>query len=75
VFVQGIGIGIGTEKSSGQFGFNSIFTNNGKAVEKRTESGLSLCKKFVERNDDKIWVESELGKRSKFTFNLQILII
>jgi PAS domain S-box-containing protein len=32
--------------------------------------GLSICKKIIERNDGKIWVESELGKGSTFYFTL-----
>ncbi|MFH1830431.1 MAG: ATP-binding protein [Pseudomonadota bacterium] len=32
--------------------------------------GLALCKNIVERHGGKIYVESELGKGSKFTFSL-----
>jgi signal transduction histidine kinase/ketosteroid isomerase-like protein len=64
------GIGIDPEKSSKLFKFSSLFTTEGTAGEKGTGLGLPLCKEFVERNNGKIWVESELGKGSKFTFSL-----
>jgi len=71
VSVQDTGIGIESEKSSELFNFNTIFTTAGTAGEKGTGLGLPLCKEFIERNDGKIWVESELGKGSKFTFTLR----
>ena len=70
VSVQDTGIGIGEEKLSNLFEFSTIFTTNGTAGEKGTGLGLSLCKEFIEKNNGKIWVESELGKGSKFTFTL-----
>jgi PAS domain S-box-containing protein len=71
VSVQDTGIGIDPEKSSKLFNFETIFTTNGTAGEKGTGLGLPLCKEFVERNGGKIWVESELGKGSKFIFTLR----
>ncbi len=71
VSVRDTGIGIEPEKTSELFNFNKLFTTDGTAGEKGTGLGLPLCKEFVERNDGKIWVESELGKGSKFTFTLR----
>jgi signal transduction histidine kinase len=33
--------------------------------------GLSICKQIVENFDGKIWVESEFGYGSKFTFTMK----
>ena len=70
VSVQDSGIGIEPGRSSKLFNFDSMFSTDGTAGEKGTGLGLPLCKEFIERNDGKIWVKSELGKGSNFTFTL-----
>lgn len=71
VSIQDTGIGMEPSKSSELFNTNRPFTTIGTAGEKGTGLGLSLCKEFVERNNGKIWVESELGKGSKFIFTVR----
>ncbi len=70
VSVQDNGVGIEPEKISRLFNFGSKFTTDGTAGEKGTGLGLPLCKEFIERNGGKVWVESEVGKGSKFRFTL-----
>jgi PAS domain S-box-containing protein len=72
--VQDTGVGIKYNNYSELFNFNSIFSTTGTSGEKGTGLGLPLCKEFVEKHGGKIWVESDLGKGSKFTFTLPIKI-
>jgi PAS domain S-box-containing protein len=74
VSVRDTGIGLESDKVSELFKFSTRYTTNGTAGEKGTGLGLPLCKEFVEKHGGKIWVESELGKGSKFTFTLQKLV-
>ena len=68
--VQDTGIGIAPE-GKGHL-FEEFFrTTAAKAMEAHgTGLGLSLVKRIVESHGGRIWVESEVGKGSKFTFAL-----
>ena len=72
VSVTDTGIGIVEEDQEAIFEeFRQVGTNYAQKRE-GTGLGLTLTKKFVEMHGGKIWVESEVGKGSKFTFTLPI---
>jgi signal transduction histidine kinase len=61
--IEDTGIGIDPVKASGLFTIDAQSKGNHGL-------GLILCKEFVEKNGGQIWVESEIGKGSKFHFTL-----
>jgi GAF domain-containing protein len=71
VSVSDTGVGIAPEDQEAVF---EEFRQVGTA-EKKVEGtglGLTLCRKFVELHGGKIWVKSELGKGSTFTFTIPV---
>jgi len=66
------GMGISEENQKKLFQIDEKFKTNGTAGEKGTGLGLLLCKEFVKINKGEIWVESELGKGSSFSFTLPV---
>ena len=69
--IQDSGIGIPEESISKLFS-PIHFTTQGTAKEKGSGLGLLLCKDFVSKNGGKIWVESELGKGTRFSFTIPV---
>jgi signal transduction histidine kinase len=70
ISVSDTGIGISPEDQAKIF---EEFRQVGGDYAHKTEGtglGLTLAKKFVELHGGKIWVESEVGKGSTFSFSL-----
>jgi len=64
------GVGISAERLEKMFQMEHSITTKGTNHEQGTGLGLILCKEFVEKHGGNIWVESELGKGSKFIFTI-----
>ncbi|HXI00224.1 MAG TPA: ATP-binding protein [Sphingobacteriaceae bacterium] len=69
IAVTDSGIGIPEDKKEKLFQ-DTFFTTQGLSNEKGTGLGLQICKEFVEKNNGRIWVESETDKGSSFWFTL-----
>jgi GAF domain-containing protein/anti-sigma regulatory factor (Ser/Thr protein kinase) len=74
VIVSVTDTGIGIAREDQEAIFEEFRQASGNYAQKRegTGLGLTLTKRFVEMHGGKIWVESELGKGSTFTFTLPI---
>ncbi|MQY78443.1 MAG: HAMP domain-containing protein [Bacteroidetes bacterium] len=66
------GIGLNKEDLGKLFRIDVQNKSIGTSKEKGTGLGLILSKEYIEKNGGEIWVESELGKGSKFTFTLPV---
>lgn len=64
------GIGIPPETISKLFRIDTNTSIQGTEGETGTGLGLVICREFVEKHGGRIWVESELGKGSVFSFTL-----
>jgi signal transduction histidine kinase len=70
ISVSDTGIGISSEDQAKIFEeFRQVGSDYSHKIE-GTGLGLTLAKKFVELHGGKIWVESEVGKGSTFSFTL-----
>ena len=64
------GVGIEQERIDCLFEINKEKSTRGTDGEAGTGLGLLICKDFVEKNNGKIWVESEWGEGSVFYIKL-----
>jgi GAF domain-containing protein len=71
VSVSDTGVGIAPEDQEAVF---EEFRQVGTAAKKveGTGLGLTLCRKFVELHGGRIWVQSQVGKGSTFTFTIPV---
>jgi PAS domain S-box-containing protein len=70
VEISDSGIGMTQELKNKLFHINEKTSRPGTEGEMSTGLGLLLCKEFIEKNGGKIWVESEVGKGSVFSFTV-----
>jgi PAS domain S-box-containing protein len=66
------GIGLNSREAEGLFDgfFQVVQTASGKPS--GVGSGLSICKGIIKAHGGRIWVESKVGKGSKFSFSLPL---
>ena len=70
ISVSDNGIGMSEDDKNKLFKIEVHHTTVGTNNEAGTGVGLILCKELVKKHGGKIWVESELGKGSKFVFTI-----
>ncbi len=68
--VSDSGIGMTPELRNKLFMINEKTSRNGTEGELSTGLGLLLCKEFIEKHNGRIWVESEVGTGSIFSFTI-----
>ena len=72
IAVSDTGIGIAPEDQAAIFEeFRQVGRDDARKQE-GTGLGLTLAKKFVELHEGRIWIQSQIGQGSTFTFTLPI---
>lgn len=69
ISISDTGVGM-SNKVLHQLSQNSFYSTNGTASETGTGLGLMICKEFLSKIGSKIYIESEEGKGSTFSFIL-----
>jgi signal transduction histidine kinase len=72
--VEDTGIGVASDKLKSVFDEFYQVDNSYSREFEGTGLGLSVTKKLIELHGGKLWVESELGVGSKFTFELPVMV-
>ena len=69
IYVKDSGMGISKE-SLLKIKDNDFYTTKGTASESGTGLGLMLCREFLARNGSQLYIESEVGAGSTFSFSV-----
>ena len=72
ISVKDNGIGISNEEKVKLFRLDVHHSTKGTQEELGSGLGLILIKEFIEKHGGEIWVDSELGKGSEFTFTMPL---
>lgn len=70
ILVKDSGVGLSESAIENLFRIDANVSTPGTQKEQGTGLGLILCKQFIDRHNERIWVESEPGKGSAFYFTL-----
>lgn len=70
IIIKDSGVGIDQQKMGKLFEINHDKISCDTSGEKSSGLGLSICKEFVEAMKGRIWVESQIGVGSQFTFEI-----
>jgi signal transduction histidine kinase len=64
------GVGMDASEKDNLFSSDSYCSKKGTSAETGSGLGLKLCKEFIIKNQGELWVSSEPGKGSNFSFTL-----
>ncbi|MCX6277846.1 MAG: DUF3365 domain-containing protein [Bacteroidetes bacterium] len=70
ISIQDSGIGMNPEMVENLFRLDVQTSRTGTEGEPSSGLGLLLCKEFIEKMGGRIWIESEAGRGSTFSFSL-----
>ncbi len=68
--VKDTGVGIDKINLEKLFRIGTHFSTKGTDEESGSGLGVMICRDFIEKHNGKIWVESEIGKGSSFSFSI-----
>lgn len=71
--VTDTGTGMDEDQQSKLFKLDKNFSSRGTDEEEGTGLGLIICKEFIDAHQGKIWVDSIVGKGSKFCFSIPMV--
>jgi len=71
ISIKDSGVGLSHSSIEKLFKIDANISSPGTQKEQGTGLGLILCKEFIDKHKERIWVESELNKGSVFYFTLQ----